>query len=459
MVTASLRNSVLCLVLISSAAFAQGREVMLPSLAPLVEQMKSAVVNVDVQAKASGEEEQLERFFGRGRGGPNVKQGAGSGFIFDAGKGLVLTNNHVVEGAITIRVRLDDGRTFEAETLGRDPLTDVAVVKLKGKIENLPAARLGDSASMRVGDWVIAIGNPFGLASSVSLGIISALDRNIHASQYDQFLQTDAAINPGNSGGPLFNMKGEVIGINTAIVGGGTGIGFAIPSNLAKALVPQLQAGGSVVRGWLGVGYQDFSLGLARALGLPANETGGAIITSVNDGSPAKKAGMQVDDVVVDLDGEKVTSGAVFARAIALKKPESTVVLKVYRGSKQTEVKVKLGTRPDLEKVGERTPKQDSSEQKQQQRIGLAFQEIDPRVAQSSGLPPQSVWVVEVVPGSPADRAGFRRGMVVTEFNRKPVRGRDDLVKALGDLKPGQAALVRVMVPEGGRTLLALELS
>jgi serine protease Do len=458
MVTSLVRNSVWCLVLFSTAAFAQGREAMLPSLAPLVEQMKSAVVNVDVQAKANGEEEQLERYFGRGRG-PSVKQGAGSGFIFDSAKGLVLTNNHVVEGAITIRVRLDDGRTFEAETLGRDPLTDVAVVKLKGKIENLPAARLGDSSSMRVGDWVIAIGNPFGLASSVSLGIVSALDRNIHASQYDQFLQTDAAINPGNSGGPLFNMKGEVIGISTAIVNGGTGIGFAIPSNLAKALVPQLQAGGSVIRGWLGVGYQDLSPGLARALGLPANETGGAIITSVNDGSPAKKAGLQVDDVVVELDGEKVTSGAVFARAIALKKPESTVTVKAYRGAKQSEVKVKLGTRPDLEKVGERAPKPDSSEQKQQQRIGLAFQEIDPRLAQSNGLPTQSVWVVEVVPGSPADRAGFRRGMVVTEFNRKPVRGRDDLIKALSDMKPGQSALVRVMVPEGGRTLLALELS
>ncbi|MBX7113769.1 MAG: trypsin-like peptidase domain-containing protein [Myxococcaceae bacterium] len=456
MVTRMIRSSVWAVLLVSSAVFAQGKDALLPSLAPLVEQMKAAVVNVDVQAKASGEEEQMERFMGRSRG-QSVKQGAGSGFIFDSAKGLVLTNNHVVEGAITIRVRLDDGRTFDAETLGRDPLTDVAVVKLKGKIENLPAARLGDSSSMRVGDWVIAIGNPFGLASSVSLGIISALDRNIHNSQYDQFLQTDAAINPGNSGGPLFNMKGEVIGINTAIVGGGTGIGFAIPSNLAKALVPQLQAGGAVVRGWLGVGYQDLSAGLSRALGMPATETGGAIVTSVNDGSPAKKAGVQLDDVVVELDGEKVSSGGVFARAIALKKPESTVALKVYRNGKPIDLKVKLGTRPDL--PGERTPKADPGEQKQQQRIGLAFQEIDPRVAQSNGLPAQSVWVVDVVPGSPADRAGFRRGMVVTEFNRKPVRGRDDLVKALSDMKPGQSALIRVMQPEGGRTLLALELS
>ena len=456
MVTRMIRSSVLGVLLVSSAVFAQGKDAMLPSLAPLVEQMKAAVVNVDVQAKASGEEEQMERFMGRGRGS-SVSQGAGSGLIFVSAKGLVLTNKQVVEGAIPIRVRLDDRRSFDAETLGRDPLTDVAVVKLKGKIENLPSARLGDSSSMRVGDWVIAIGNPFGLASSVSLGIISALDRNIHNSQYDQFLQTDAAINPGNSGGPLFNMKGEVIGINTAIVGGGTGIGFAIPSNLAKALVPQLQAGGSVVRGWLGVGYQDLSAGLSRALGMPGTETGGAIVTSVNDGSPAKKAGVQLDDVVVELDGEKVSSGGVFARAIALKKPESTVALKVYRGGKPVDLKVKLGTRPDL--PGERTPTKPESGEQKQQRIGLAFQEIDPRVAQSNGLPAQSVWVVDVVPGSPADRAGFRRGMVVPEFNRKPVRGRDDLVKALNEMKPGQSALIRVMQPEGGRTLLALELS
>src|SRR5262249_50745825 len=190
--------------------------------------------------------------FGRGgrgnrRGPEQLRQGAGSGFIIDP-KGLVLTNNHVVQDAVNIRIKLDDGREFEGKTVGRDPLTDVALIRLNDNAQNLPVVRLGDSDAMRVGDWVVAIGNPFGLASSVSAGIISAKSRDIGATQYDDFLQTDAAINPGNSGGPLFNLKGEVIGMNTAIVSGGAGIGFAVPSNLAKAIIPQLEKNGQVTR-------------------------------------------------------------------------------------------------------------------------------------------------------------------------------------------------------------------
>src|SRR5215472_985109 len=236
-----------------SNAQAPAREVSgLPSLAPLVESVKSAVVNVDVQSRVnasrfsvgSDEEDFFDRFFGapgrggRRRGGDQIRQGMGSGFIIDP-NGTVLTNNHVVEGAVAIRVRLDDGRSFDAQVMGRDPLTDVAVIKLKGKVAKFPHVSLGDSDAMRVGHWVVGSGNPFGLTSSVSTGIISASGRRITGGPYDDFLQTDAAINPGNSGGPLFNLKGEVIGINTAIVGGGTGIGFAVPSNMAKALLPQ----------------------------------------------------------------------------------------------------------------------------------------------------------------------------------------------------------------------------
>ncbi len=190
----------------------------------------------------------------------------GSGFIIDP-SGIVLTNNHVVQGAVSIRVRLNDRREFDAKILGRDPATDVAVIKLQGKVENLPVVKLGDSDAIKVGDWVVAIGNPFGLASSVSVGIISAKAREIGASQYDDFLQTDAAINPGNSGGPLFNLKGEVIGINTAIVGGGSGIGFSVPSNMVTALLPQLEKNGQVVRGYLGVGIEDLHAEVAKGLG------------------------------------------------------------------------------------------------------------------------------------------------------------------------------------------------
>jgi serine protease Do len=265
----------LALVLIPNASFAQaGKEAALPSLAPLVESVKAAVVNVDVTKREASEargedDEMLERFFGQRRPQGSHKQllqGAGSGFVIDP-KGVIVTNNHVVDNAVTLRVRFDDGRAYDAEVVGRDPLVDVALIRIKGKLDGpLPSVKLGDSGAIRVGDWVVAIGNPFGFSSSVSVGIISALDRKIGAGPYDQFLQTDAAINPGNSGGPLFNLKGEVVGMNTAIyggTGGSVGIGFAVPSSIIRALIPLLVTNGQVSRGWLGVGIQDLTPELA----------------------------------------------------------------------------------------------------------------------------------------------------------------------------------------------------
>ena len=448
-------------VLLPALALAQSptKESALPSLAPLVESIKGAVVNVDVQAhKGPGmemDEESMERFFGRGPRREQLAKGMGSGFVIDP-KGLVLTNNHVVEGAVSIRVRFDDGRSFDGEVLGRDPLTDVALVKLKGKFDALPTVKLGDSAQMKVGDFVVAIGNPLGLASSVSLGIVSALDRNIHAGPYDQFLQTDAAINPGNSGGPLFNLKGEVIGINTAITSVGSGIGFAVPSNVARALVPQLEKTGTVVRGWLGVGIQDLSGALAKGMGLPVQD--GAVITQVNPGSPAAAAGIQEEDVVVAVDGEKVVSSAGLSRAIALKRPESLITLSAYRAGKPLELKLKVGTRPDLENVAARSPEPSSPSTGKQQRFGISYQDMDPRLSEGLGLPQRGALVVEVAPGSPAERAGLARGMAVVEINKKPVRGRDDLARLLGEAKSGTVALLRAAVPGGNnRALIALE--
>ncbi len=428
----------------------------LPSLAPLVESVKAAVVNVDVQLRG-GREEALERFFGpRGRGG--VRQGAGSGFVIDP-KGVVITNNHVVDGDLAaLRVRLSDGRAFDAQVLGRDPLTDVALLQLKGKIENLPTVRLGDSSAMRVGDWAVAIGNPFGLSSSVTLGIISATARDIHAGPYDEFLQTDAAINPGNSGGPLFNMRGEVIGMNTAIFGAGTntGIGFAVPSNLIKALLPQLQNDGSVTRAWLGIGIQDLGADLARALNVPVPD--GALVTQVNDGSPAKKAGLQVDDVITAVDGEKIGSGGQLTRTIALKKPGSVSTLTVFRQGKQNAVKVSLGTRPDIDGVGRQQRPQRSKDDERQERIGLVFQDMNARLAQSTGLPTQGALISEVLPGTPADRAELRPGMVVIEASGKRVRGASDLVAAIRAAPSGAVLLLRVETQGGGRALRALNI-
>jgi len=447
------------LLAVSLPAFAQAptKDVALPSLAPLVDAVKGAVVNVDVQKRLSDEQrEMLERFSvgRRGREEP-LNPGSGSGFVIDP-RGIVITNNHVVEGAVTIRVRFDDGRVLDGEVQGRDPLTDVAVVKLKGKFSTLPSVPLGDSSTIRPGDWVVAIGNPFGLASSVSAGIVSALDRQIGASRYDQFLQTDAAINPGNSGGPLFNLKGQVVGMNTAIIGGGTGIGFAVPSNLIKAVLPQLQEKGFVTRGWLGVSIQDVNAPLAKALGVPSVD--GALVSGVNDGSPAQKAGLKEEDVITAIDGEKVTSATGLTRVVALKPPDSTVTLTLYRGGKEQQAKVKLGVRPDLEGVGAVEKSEPDGPGTSRQRIGLAFQDVDPRLAQASGLPKQGALIVDVTPGSPAESAGLHRGVVVVEANRKPVRGRDDLMKALTEAKSGTVVLLRVTAPGGAaRSLVAIE--
>ena len=457
-----------CLLMTAPRSFAAdsvqpaAREVAaLPSLAPLVDSVKEAVVNVEVQSRAGprfsmGEDfgdEFFDRFFGRGgrgnrRGSEQLRQGAGSGFIIDP-KGLLLTNNHVVQDAVNIRVKLNDGRAFEGKTVGRDPLTDVALVRLTGSGLNLPAVRLGDSDAMRVGDWVVAIGNPFGLASSVSAGIISATSRNIGATPYDDFLQTDAAINPGNSGGPLFNLKGEVIGINTAIVGGGTGIGFAVPSNIAKALLPQLEKEGSVSRGYIGVHIQDLTPELAKLLGVPVKE--GAVISDVTDNGPGKAAGLQPDDVVTSIDGQKVGSGGALSRAVGLKRPGTTSTLAVYRGSKQMELKVHLGTRPDLEHVSPASQRGGGDEEGDgQQQTGLTLRNVDPRYARTLGSSTEGALITEVAPGSTAERAGLAAGMIITEINKKPVRNSSEALRALKGMKSGSTVLVRTLNRDRG---------
>jgi serine protease Do len=446
------------------------REVQaLPSFARLVESVKSAVVNVDVQTRVRGgrgvPSERLgpdlfEHFFGGprgGRGGNGAEQlrpSAGSGFIVDP-RGVILTNNHVVENAVNITVTLDDGRSFEAKVVGRDPLTDVALIRVTREVKDLPTVKLGDSDAMRVGDWVVAIGNPFGLSSSVSAGIVSATARNVRITRYDEFIQTDAAINPGNSGGPLFNMKGEVVGINTAIVGGGSGIGFAVPSNLVKALVPQLEKAGRVTRGYLGVQIQDLNSNLAQALGVP--EQRGAIITEISPGGPAARAALKVDDVVTQLNGQPVESSHALSRMVAIYQPGTEVTLRVYREGKPKELKVELGTRPDLEGLHKEEQPRRTPQDERQQRIGVAFQDMDPRFAQGTGLPSTGALIQEVRPGTPAERAELRPGMVVLEAGGKPVRNAKDLETALRTAKPGSILLLRVQ-DEQGKYLRALQI-
>ncbi|WP_338863423.1 trypsin-like peptidase domain-containing protein [Myxococcus stipitatus] len=448
----------------------------LESIAPLVESVKAAVVNVEVRDAAPSRQESPwngqgpDSPFGDGtpfggEGSPfgspfedpredAPQQGLGSGFVVDP-RGLVLTNNHVVEGATQIRVQFPDGKEMDAKVLGRDPLTDVAVLKLQGDVKGLPVVRLGDSDAMRVGDWVVAIGNPFGLASSVSLGIVSAKARDIQAGPFDDFLQTDAAINPGNSGGPLFNLQGEVVGINTAIAGQGSGIGFAVPSTLVKELLPQLEKHGTVTRGWLGIAVQDLTPDLGSALHVPTGK--GAIVTEVNEGTPASEAGLKPDDVIIGAGGHPITSGHALTRTIALKAPGSTLPLTLYRGGKKQELEVKLGTRPDLEGVASREPSPEKKkEEPTHQRVGLSLSDMDSRLARAQELPRAGALVTEVAPGSNAERAGLVPGMVVVEASGVPVRRASDLARVVSEAPPGESILLRIAVPGGGRVLRAI---
>jgi serine protease Do len=442
----------------SGAVSAQVPALPLPSFAPLAESVKAAVVNVEVTSKAHPERnEMFEQFFGGGQH-PQMRQGAGSGFIIDP-RGYVLTNNHVVEGALSIQVKFDDGRSFDGQVLGTDPATDVALVKLKNPPTNLAVLKFGDSDAMRVGDWVVAIGNPFGLASSVSVGILSAKARNIGAGMYDDFLQTDAAINPGNSGGPLFNLKGEVIGINTAIVAGGSGIGFAVPSNLAKALVPQLEKNGSVTRGYIGIGLQKLTPQLAKALGTPAAP--GALVASVQPNSPGAHAGLKQDDVITQVDAQPVTSDDQLRRTVALRAPGTTVHLTVYRSGKAREVQVTLAARPGDQEVSRRSPTEsESHDESNKEQFGLSLATPSAELARARGLP-RGAFVTEVQPGSPADKAGLAPNLVIVEANGQLVSTAGDLTRILRAAKPGSTVLLRAQVRGGEQAsntmLFALE--
>jgi serine protease Do len=426
----------------------------LPSFAPLAESVKAAVVNVEVSSRGHGERnEQILR----GGQHPQVRQGAGSGFLIDS-RGYVITNNHVVEGAVSIRVTLDDGRIFYGQVLGTDPATDVALVKLENPPANLAVLKFGDSDAMRVGDWVVAIGNPFGLASSVSVGILSAKARNIGAGSYDDFLQTDAAINPGNSGGPLFNIKGEVIGINTAIVAGGSGIGFAVPSNLAKALVPQLEKNHSVTRGFIGIGLQKLTPELAKALGAPTAQ--GALVTVVQPDKPGARAGLNQDDIITQVDAQPVASVDQLRRTIALRAPGSAVSLTLYRAGKPREVKVVLTSLDSEDAVSRRGPTEgESHDESNKQQFGLSLATPSAELARARGLP-RGAFITEVQPGSAADKAGLEPNLIITEVNGQPVSSAGDVSRILKAAKPGNTVLLRAQVRGGehpNTMLFALE--
>ncbi len=406
-----------------------------PSFVSLAEALEPAVVNIKVTKIEKTEMpgmpdfegpfgEMFKRFFGEMPKMPDKfkSQGAGSGVIVDP-DGTVLTNNHVVDGASEIVVTLANKKEYKAKVLGRDPKTDLAVIRMEGK-GAFKSAALGNSETTRVGEWVLAIGNPFGLSNTVTAGIVSAKGRIIGAGPYDDFIQTDAPINPGNSGGPLINMAGEVIGINTAIVPNGQGIGFAIPINTAKALLPELVSKGKVTRGYLGVNIQDVTNDLASSLNL--KQTQGVLVSEVMEDSPAQKAGVKRGDVILSFTGKEIKNSHELASLVAATPVGREEPLKISRDGKEMTLQVKVA------KLDAKEPGLPKSEETSQDKWGMQFQEMTPDLARQFGARSRTgVVVTGVQPGSPADNASVQSGDVILEVNRRPVKSAEDAKESM----------------------------
>ena len=436
------------------APLAQGNGVPLPSFAPMVKKVLPAVVNISVTERAtagpgddqdmdSDQDQQqpgmppspfdefLRKFFeqqGQGvphmRQNPNVKRMAlGSGFIIDPA-GYVVTNNHVVTNADKVTVVLQDDSKHPAKVIGRDAKTDLALLKIDAK-EPLPYVAWGDSNALQVGDWVLAVGNPFGLGGTVSSGIVSARGRDIHSGPYDDYLQLDAAINRGNSGGPTFNLNGQVIGINTAIYspnGGSVGIGFAVPSSLAKPVIEQLKDHGKVDRGWLGVQIQEVTPDIAKSLGLP--KEGGALVADVTAGSPAAKAGFKQGDVIRSFNGHAIAQVRELPIVVAQTPVGEKAKVEVWRDGQQETLDVAIGPMPDNPQVASNEPGGDQQLQSENaSAFGLKLAPLTEQMRKKAGVPKRvkGVVVTDIANDSPLAEVGIQPGDVIEQINQQPV--------------------------------------
>lgn len=467
---------VVCFVLMASVqapVFAKGAP---EGFADLAERLMPAVVNISTsqtvsQSKAENNvpppfQDFFEDFMKRlpQQEGPRKRKvsSLGSGFVINP-DGIIVTNNHVVEDADEIIVNFADGQKYDATLIGRDPKTDLAVLKIEAK-RKFPFVKLGDSQKARVGDWVIAIGNPFGLGGSLSAGIISAINRNIHSGPYDAFIQTDAAINRGNSGGPLFNMDGEVIGVNSSIIspsGGSVGIGFSIPSDLAQTVIDQLIEYGETRRGWLGVRIQPVTEELAETLGMKTSK--GALVSEVMEKGPASRGGIRVRDVITRFDGKDVDSPRDLSRIVADTAIEKKVMVDVFRDGKEIKVSIVTGRMEEADfAAGGDGQGSAPDEPKETEVAGITLTDLDDTTREQIGLDEavKGALVAGVDPESLAHESGIRRGDVIIEIARNQVSSAKaahaELEKAI---KSNQKSVLVYVQNASGIRFVALKLS
>ncbi len=436
----------------------------LVNFADVVERINPAVVNIDATSSGSTSDAGRRRrsvlpdppdMFDSPRNNA-PRRGAGSGFIIDA-DGSILTNNHVIDGAERILVKLSDGRSLRARVVGTDPDTDIALLKVDGQ-RGLPVAPVGDSSTLRMGEWVCAIGNPLGYEHSVTVGVVSYLGRKLFDSSLDDYIQTDAAINFGNSGGPLINARGEVIGINAAISSRASNIGFAVPINGATAILAQLRARGRVTRGYIGVLLHDIDIDLQHSLHIPVSA--GAVVQDVTDGSPAERAGIRPYDVIVGFEGQPVANDDELIHEISSRAPGSSAQVRVLRDSREFTVAVKLSERPPREGDSRR---RDTSAapanpllSDADTLLGLTVRELDAAAFNRLHLPhdTRGVLITRVDPMSATFDAGVQRGTVLLEINRKPILSVSDYNRISAAIRPGDVLALYVYAPDAAQRQL-----
>ncbi len=451
---------------VNAWAAAQGTLTIPESFSSLAETVSPAVVNISTVKTIKGGgpvfrhfyqgpqgnqdpfKDFFDRFFGNEQQREYKQRSLGSGFIIDK-DGYIVTNNHVIAGADEIKVKLNSGKEYDAKIIGRDPSTDIALIKIKAD-SSYSVATFGDSDALKVGQWVVAIGSPFGLEHTVTAGIVSAKGRVIGSGPYDDFIQTDASINPGNSGGPLINMKGHVVGINTAIIAGGNGIGFAIPVNMAKGVIAQLKKEGKVTRGWLGVGIQDISDEMAEYYGIKGRQ--GVLVSQVFQGDPADKAGIRTRDIIISVNGKKIKTSRELTRIIAAFHVNEMVKITALRNGREKTFNVKIAKRQEGQLASRGIPR------KKPEAFGIRVSNLTPEIASKFDIrETKGVVVTGVRAGSQGDDKGVQPGDIIKEINHRTINTVDDYKDAMQKAKKDDAVIMLVKRANSGFFVIKLK--